>query len=473
MNAGLLTGPNRAIQDTLSAVADIFLRRDHAGARLRLALVATSLGVYWLFLALTFDFPRVLPSAWVQSLVFPLNVILDLLTSLFAPVILVHLLPVAAAIWLGLRLGAHYLADLFELESPSIASRYLRAAIFGLGYDGLKIAQGDLSKLNRNSPLFRIGGPGYLQVHLGFAAVLETAEGAPRVYGPEGQRFIEGFERLRDVVDLRDQLRHLDEVESVTADGMAVRARDIQMVFRTFGGGQTRSLQTPYPYADEAIRRLVYGRAVTTEGADRWTDALGELARDEIQAFVGGLSLDSFLALQPHRQVEGAADPGNAAGESFHIPRRQLTERFHTAEARERLRRKGLELDWVGVGTWEIREPAPAEGGLALGTTIIDAWRDRQRAQRLNMPDYLARQSARGYRERIIGEIRTLVETWIEGELEGASRCWSTLRKTLDRLEVMADELISDPASDLPDISPALTHLKELTEPRELGGPHR
>ncbi len=76
MNAGLMTSSERALKDTLGAVAEIFLRRDHAGARIRLALVATSLAIYWLFLALTFDFPRLLPSAWVQSLVFPLNVIL-------------------------------------------------------------------------------------------------------------------------------------------------------------------------------------------------------------------------------------------------------------------------------------------------------------------------------------------------------------------------------------------------------------
>ena len=470
MTTHLMTGPERALKDTLTAVADIFLRRDHAGARVRLALVGTSLAIYWLFLALTFDFPRVLPSGWVQTQVFPLNVILDLATSLVAPVILVHLLPVAAALWLGMRLGAHYLADLFELESPSIASRYLRAAVFGLGYDSLKIAQGDLSKLNRNSPLFRIGGPGYLQVHLGFAAVLETAEGAPRVYGPEGRRFIEGFERLRDVVDLRDQVRHLDEVEAVTADGMTVRARDVQMVFRTFGGGQSRNLQTPYPYAEEAIRRLVYGRAVDAEGADRWTDALGDLARDEIQAFIRGLSLDSFLALQPNRPIGGAGEPEGTSNETFHIPRRHLTERFHTAEARDRLRRKGLELDWVGVGTWEIREPSTADGGLALGTTIIDAWRDRQRAQRLNMPDYLARQSARGYRERTLSEIRLVIETWMEGDLDGPPRCWSTLRKALERLEVMADELQLETDSDLREIRPALAYLKDLTEPRELGG---
>jgi hypothetical protein len=291
------------------------------------------------------------------------------------------------------------------------------------------------------------------------------------VYGPEGKRFIEGFERLRDVVDLRDQVRHMDEVEAVTADGMTVRARDVQMVFRVFGGGQARNLQSPYPYAEEAIRRLVYGRAVNAQGADRWTDALADLARDEIQAFIRGLSLDSFLALQPSSPKAEQSGDGGSGQSRFHIPRRQLTERFHTAEARDRLRRKGLELDWVGVGTWEVREPTTEDGGYALGTTIIDAWRDRQRAQRLNMPDYLAKQSARGYRQRVLSEIQGLTRAWLDAELQGPSRCWSALRKTLERLSLMAEEVDSETETNLPDLAPALAHLKDLTEPRELGGP--
>jgi hypothetical protein len=459
----LLAHSERALRDTLLALVEIFLRRDHPGARLRQALVGTGLALYWLMLGLSFDFPRVLPPAWVQTIAFPLNVILDLATSLFAPIVLVHLIPVAAMLWLGLRLGAHYLADLFELESPSIAERYLRAAVFGLGYDALKITQGDLAKLNRNSPLFRIGGPGYLQVNLGFAAVMETAEGSPRVYGPEGRRYIEGFERVRDVVDLRDQLRHLEEVEAVTADGMAVRARDVQMVFRVYGGGQARNLQAPYPYADEAIRRLVYGRAVGANGTDHWGDLLTDLARDEIQAFVRNQTLEAFLAMQP----AGATNADSP--EAFHIPRRDLTERFHTSEAGERLRLQGLELNWVGVGTWEVDEPGTDAGGLALGKTIIDAWRDHQRAQRLSMPDYLARQSRRGYRERVLGELRQLAEAWTSSELVGPTRCWVTLRKALERLELMVEEL----GQEGEDLGSVLVHLRNLTEPRELGGPSR
>ena len=467
MNQAVMSQSERAMRDTLEAVVEIFLRRDHAGAQLRLALVGTALAIYWLVLGLVFDFPRVLPSAWVDQVVFPANVILDLITSLFAPQVLLHFIPVAAGLWLGFRLGSHYLADLFELESPVIAARYLQAAVFGLGYDTLKIAHGEMERLNRNSPLFRIGGPGYLQVNLGFAAVLESVEGAPRIYGAEGRRFIEGFDRLRDVVDLRDQLGQLDEVQAVTADGVVVQARDVQMVFRVFGGGRARTLQSPYPYAEEGIRRLVYGRPVSPEGEDRWRDVLGELARNEIQAFVRGLTLQSFLALQP----ESNATEGTQPPSRFHIPRRELTERFHTAGAQERLRAQGLEIDWVGVGTWEVGDPAGGEGELGLAKAIIDAWRDRQRAERLASPDYLNRQAARGYRRRAVGELRRFVDAWDDSELGVPPRCWAALRHILARLEIMAAELRPDQDSETFEVvGPVLDHLKGLTEPRTLGG---
>lgn len=393
MSERTFTTAKNPLEAGVQALLAGFLRRDHYGARLRLAAAGTAFAAYWLGLALLFNFPRLLPEAWLNQVVFPLNVAFDLLTSLFAPQVLVHVIPAAGALWLAHRLAGHYLADLFELGAPAMAERYLRGAAFGLGYDTLNIAQSKLALLNRNSPMLRIGGPGYLQVHLGYAAVMETAAGLPRVYGPDQRRFIHGFERLRDVIDLRDQLKELDEVNAVTADGIEVRAGDVQMVFRVYGGDQERSLQVPYPYTEAAIRRLVYGRSVGEEGPLDWSDELTQLAADEIRSFVGDLTLEAFLALQP--EAAGADAAAAASGGTFHIPRRKLTERFHTEQARARLRERGLELDWVGVGTWEIGSPESGHQ-ISIGKTIVGAWQNVQRARVLRSPSYVERQRARG-----------------------------------------------------------------------------
>ena len=473
MNRSVLASPADRLRATFEALVLRFLDRGPVGAALRMTVVGLTLLLYWFTLTLMADPTRVAVPEWISSLPFPLGVLAGVLGSFFAPNVLIHLLPVTAGVWLGFRLGVHYLIDLFEIESPGIAARYLRSALFGLSYDTLHITSGELKQLDWSSPIFRIGGPGYLTVQLGYAAVFETPEGHPRVYGPAQRRFIAGFERLRDVVDLRDQLRTVDEARAVTRDGIEVYARDAQMVFRVFGGGGQRSLEDPYPFTDEAIRRLVYGQAVTEQGLQEWAAALPRLVLREIANFVAGLTIEEFLALQPRDalQSEAAMEPlsGDQTG-GFHIPRHQLTERFHTRELHDRLQEAGLELAWVGVGTWEVRDKRQGAGSPGPGETLIAAWQRLQRARLQRSTDYLQRVRQHSAREAMGRVLRGWLDAWESGGLRGGVRCRALLSRIHADLEEMRRELTSHPESELPlDFGLALHHLSSLGKPTELG----
>lgn len=460
----------------LRNIASLFLRRDASGATFRLLAVGGSLLVYWFALTLANEFPSILPPAWQDSLPFPFFLLLDFVASFFAPQIMAHLLPVMFALWLGLRVGANYISDLHELESPAIAFRHLLASLFGIRYHILEISSGQLHKLDQSNPLVRIGGPGRLTVHLGFAAVFESAEGRPKVYGPAEKRFIQGFERLRDVIDLRDQMQKVDEVRAMTRDGIEVRARDAQMVFRVYSGDRPRSLQDPYPFTEDAVRRLVYGRAVSTSGSRKWTDLLPTLVSNEIRSFVAALTIEEFLALQPRQLVEedqedgGEPSPGEAPSK-IHIPRRHLTERFHTQETRQRLIDHGLELAWVGVGTWEVHGTANAASPEAsAGETLISSWRDMQRARMYREPEYLKRQRRLGFESYAGRVLRELVGVWQEDQADDQARCWALLAWGFQKhlLEIRRN-LSGDPDSDLPlDFQQTLMHLHSLAKPETL-----
>lgn len=361
MNSRGFAGSRAAGSGLGRALLERLLDRGLAGAATRLLLVVIPLGLGWFLLTVLLDPAAVPAPAWVTTLPFPLDLAASILTSLFAPRVLLHLLPLTAGLWLGLRLAAHYLNHVYGLGSMAMAGRYLRSAIFGLGYDTLAVSSGDARHLDWTSTLLRIGGPGWLTVHLGFAAVFETLEGHPRVYGPTPRRFLSGFERLRDVVDLRDQLRRVDESRAVTRDGVEILARDAQMVFRVHSGNQPRNLADPYPFTEEAIRRLVYSQPVAATGQRKWSDALPGLVRREITRFIGDLTLEGFLALQP---ASLRLAPGD-----LHIPRQALTDRFRTDTLRQRLQDTGLELDWVGVGTWEVRG-----AGRVQADDLLAAW---------------------------------------------------------------------------------------------------
>jgi hypothetical protein len=419
----------------VSTITEHVLGRGLPGAATRLLLVVVPFGLAWFLLTVLVD-PTTAPTpAWVASLGFPLDLLASILTSLFAPRVLLHLLPVAAGGWLGMRLAAHYVDDVFALGSVRMAGRYLRSAVFGVGYDTLVVSSGDAKHLDWTSTLLRIGGPGWLSVHLGFAAAFETLEGHPRVYGPSPRRFLHGFERLRDVADLRDQLRRVDEARAVTRDGVEVLARDAQMVFRVHSGNQPRNLSDPYPYTDEAIRRLVYGQPVAATGQRKWSDALPGLVRREITRFISDLTLQSFLAMQPESQRLVHGD--------LHIPRQELTDHFRTDTLRQRLQDTGLELDWVGVGTWEIRG-----AGRVRGDGLIAAWQASRGAPPPPSDDQPG-----------VAVLDSIGEAW---RAPAASR-----EERLRRLVAIAYEgLRQHTAAATPDIAPErdpiLTHLARL-----------
>lgn len=463
----------------LNQSLDLLMGRGRFGATLRFGILIAVFLIYWLILAALAGFPSVMPASFLNELPIFMAIILDVLASFFAPEILLHLIPVLVALLISMIIGSSYVADLFELESWSIASRYLRAALFGLDYPILKVDQGEFEELDRQNSLLRIGGPGYLKLHLGFAAIFEDIDGRPRVYGPpaDGRTpdafFIQGFERLRDVVDLRDQLRQVDEVQCETRDGIEVFARDVKMVFRIFGGDQRRKLSAPYPYTENGLRRLVYGQPVQGGAASKWTDMLPKLLQDEIRKFVSERTIEEFLALEPmgvptEQEIGSTAPTGSSeSGRIFHIPRRSLTQLFHTQGVKERLKRLGLELDWVGVGTWEIRDGQFLSSGLdpSAPNIISTAWRDMQRIRLYRSPKYLARlrdQTASAYANELL---HGLIHSWEESELPLRAKPFALLlwyQRTLHEI----DRLIGggDQVEDLESFHRVLEHIERLSE---------
>jgi hypothetical protein len=473
------------IYTVLNPLLEILLAKTRTGAILRSILVGLSLAIYWFILVIKAGFPGEIPAEWTENVGGFITFVFNLLIPFFHPQVLIHLIPVLFAILAGIFIGSLYIADLFELDSFQIAFRYLFAAIFGLGYSGLEINQGDLQRLeagNATNPLVQIGGPGYIKVHLGFSVLTETENGLPRVYGPPSKtqvpkrNFLQGFERLRGLIDLRDQLGKVPEVRAITRDGVEVYARDAQMLFRVYGGGQVRSLETPYPYTESSIRRVIYGQAVENEKEQAWDETLPKIVREEIIEFVGRHTLADFLALQPLRGIETEGTATQEAVERpaiIQIPRRKLTEIFHTDELRMRLHEHGLELAWVGVGTWELRDDQlpPEAAGAGPSKTLTATWRDLQRATIYASPDYQARQRDRRFHDRTAESLLKLISTWKHGEFMGPYRCFGLLSVCAEEFSNMIHVLEGDPEAVLPpETGKVLTHILSMIKPRAIGG---
>jgi hypothetical protein len=467
--------------------------RDVTAALIRFILLAAIVAIHWVVTIVGLRFPGEIPIFWLRNLPQFTYPLLNIASTFLNPEVLLHLLPILTGLALGILIATRYLSDLFELDRFEIAWRYLTGAIYGLSTPRLRINSGEKETLDINNPIRRIGGPGVIQTHLGFAAVFENIEGIPSIYGlsqtpdtnrtetidsspatPRANYIIRGFERLRDVVDLRDRIARVNQIRAETLDGIVVVAQDAQMVFRVFGGEQERSLSNPYPFTEDAIRRIVYAHPVETSQRRTPADTLKGIVRTEIQSFVGKHTLDEFLALQPYRRLENresqAADlelPIEGQ-QSIQIPRRELTERFHTDDLHDRLQDQGLELDWVGVGTWRISDHQDDETGMSTDQTLIRTWRDSQRLQLYRSPEYIQRQQQLALQRRPNSLIREWIERWESGELPPMYRCYellSTIAQQLQALESRFD-LASTEQSD---INLLRNHIESLIDHQILG----
>lgn len=328
-------------------------------------LLPALFGALWAFMAYTTSPPDWEAGKSAQLLVYPFQ-------ALFAPVVLRHVVVAGFAFWAAYRAACYYLVDIYELTDIAVAEGFILQAAFGSGYNILTIKEGAVAPEQRESPIVRIGGPGWLRVQLDNAALLETSEGNARVIGPTGERrhdrvALTAFERLRDVIDLRDLIDDLS-IDGRTSDGIRVRAQDVHVVFSVYRGNRASTMEQPYPFDEDALLRLFYR---LEKGAVK--PAMLNLIRRELGKFITQHVLNEFLSSagepdQSGDQPAGGDMPGSPAG--FYT-RSRIIEDLFTAQFANSARNLGIELKWIGVGSW-----VPADE--IVGQRHRQAWQMRQ-----------------------------------------------------------------------------------------------
>jgi hypothetical protein len=256
----------------------------------------------------------------------------------------------AAGFGLMFWVAALYVKDIFELKRLRLAVRYLLAGVFGLGYPTLTIRNGKAEvTAGETNLLLTIGGPGGLDVKLGNVVVLERGAGTSRVVA-NGGYFVRPFERIRQILDLRETYRKRTEVTATTKDGLEIVLRDVEAVFRLTTGGHERSDRDPYPYSSDAVLAAVYNRPVEADGRQmEWGEAVMHVIVGRITGWVAGQRLDRLTA---------------PTGED---PRAAIRQQFETEAAKERLADLGAELVWVNIG--HLDTPGP------VAEQRIETWR--------------------------------------------------------------------------------------------------
>ncbi|MEP6894204.1 MAG: hypothetical protein ABI986_01225 [Chloroflexota bacterium] len=320
-----------------------------------------------------------------------------LVQALTDPHLLQYLPIFLAPFFIALQLAAIYLADIFELEDVAVARSFVWQVALSGSNETIRITQGKISDKNLESPLYLIGGPGKVMVDLDSAALFERADGTPHVIGPTGNQpggraTIDGFERFRQAIDIRDhyvELRDQDSkspsVKSRSRDGIPITATDVRLMFSIHRGENAKpNSASPYPFSPDAIERIVYKSAsrVTPDQVNpsayefSWINNMIGLIRGRLGGFMNERNLTEYLAsvgtpeLEKLKQREDTISEqvrlltqptdesaGNKAAKpppSF-TPRYKITNLFSqfTEEFTKSARNNGVELHWIGVGTWK------------------------------------------------------------------------------------------------------------------------
>jgi len=318
------------------------------------------------------------------------------------------LLILSIPIYIAIEMAGNYITDIFELKDPAVAWKFIGEISLGGASEVLHIREGKIADEDKDSPIVLIGGPGRVEVEYDTAVLFEKPDGTPHVIGPADTRsnVLEGFERLREpITNLRDQYfgytaADAISVESRSLDGIPINAKDVRLVFSIYRGDDTTaqrpSKDKPFLYDSQSIQDLIYQQSVQVLQGEHpsgepgaWTNIMRAMISGEIGSFMNQNRLEEFLASISTPEIEAQeyredtilmrtmqySDqlPGSESGAftkpNFH-PRTELTDRFmkYTDGFSKRANERGMDLQWIGVGTWK----APND---LINVRHLEAWR--------------------------------------------------------------------------------------------------
>ena len=299
--------------------------------------------------------------------------------SFFTRQVVRHAIPVALGVLVALYFGADYLRELLELPSRQQAFKYLTATLFGTDYPRMWVQEGQAGVADPvTNPMLKIGGPGWVDIKIGNAALFERVVGPSAVLGA-GTHFLRRFETLREAFDLREIERVRNDVKLITKDGVPIVMHEMRALFR-IRARELRTESNPYPAMTGAVRRAAYSRKVTAKGLENWADMVVGAVRGAIADWIAHRRMDELIAPPREGDEPEAAEPA---------PYRQaLHELFKHKDTRKKFSEMGAEIIWVSVGHLrpdpdvdpELDPDGDATGHDKIHAQLIDTWKSEHEA---------------------------------------------------------------------------------------------
>jgi hypothetical protein len=364
-----------------------FIEGDHQWGQMRWTAIFV-VGLIFVVLSRLFEPINSLPLFdWVinqlglrEYMTAPVYNLAAVMLSFFTRQVLRHAIPVILGVLVALYYGAAYLRELLELPNRQQAFKYLTATLFGNDYPRMTITEGKVEVADpETNPMLKIGGPGWVDIKIGNAALFERVVGPSSVLGA-GTHFIRRFETLREAFDLREMERVRSDVKMMTKDGVPIVMHEMRARFRV-RAREVRTESNPYPVMTGAIRKAAYSRKVTAKGLENWADMVAGAVRGTISDWIAHRRMDELI-VPPRDGNEPEAPPPQPYRQALH-------ELFRHKNTRQKFAEMGAEIIWVGVGHLrpdpdvdpELDPDADATGRDKIHAQLIDTWKSSHAAE--------------------------------------------------------------------------------------------
>jgi hypothetical protein len=300
------------------------------------------------------------------------------------------IMPLASLVG-AILLGARYIQEIYFLKSFRKVLHYFIASMFDIFYPSVVIEDGKFKlKAGEENVVVSIGGPGNVVIRPGSVALFENTHN-PTNTRAEGVHFLTRYEKIREKGSLEEQHGRIEQLASVTKDGVRVFARDIHFRYRilpnrhlrindnlaeqepppqedpqseysiyrhALRGGRTPWV--PYPYSIQAIRNMTYNRIVDSKGVVSWADTVRRQFEGEIRNYIRRNNLDQITAPRAFDHLEN--------GWELRQPRQDIHRNYKDPSFRSRFREVGAELLWYGIGYFEVADSR-------VNDQRVDTWR--------------------------------------------------------------------------------------------------
>ena len=349
----MLNGIKEAIHDLIFEETRVWYNRNPGSGEIFLAIMRLLLAILMLLMFIllggdAFQSVNARQTAIQVRAVSPLLHLIPVDTITFVIYIftwenLRYAFPVAGALVSILLAGAYYVKDIYNLKHIQNGLHYVIASLFSISYPHLNIDHGEKELNKKETNLIdSIGGPGFAQIQPGNAVIFRKLRKVSRNIITQSV-LMTRFETISTITNLDDQDGFLDEMQTVTRDGIQVKVRDIRFRYRILSekiGDQPvpRTKENPYPFSRDAFNNMSYNLPVNETGQVSWGSVVKGLVLGVIEDYVNAHTIDYLTAPRSHQRD----------------PRQEIREKMFGPGPTTGLKNIGTQLLWVDIGHFDI-----------------------------------------------------------------------------------------------------------------------